>query len=170
VRASHLGASLGVELDKAGCVRVAPDLSVPGHPEVFVAGDLAAVEQEGFRVPGTAPAAIQQGRHAAQMIRADVTGEARRPFRFRDRGMLATIGRRAAVGRIAGLEVSGLVAWILWLTVHLIELVGFRNRAVVLFEWAWAYLTYQRSARVIIECPHDWSGGHKPSVGERSQP
>ena len=169
VRASHLGASLGVGLDKAGCVRVAPDLSVPGHPEVFVAGDLAAVEQEGFRVPGTAPAAIQQGRHAAQMIRADVTGEARRPFRFRDRGMLATIGRRAAVGRIAGLEVSGLVAWILRLTVHLIELVGFRNRAVVLFEWAWAYLTYQRSARVIIECPHDWSGGHTPS-GERSQP
>jgi len=170
VRASQLGASLGVELDKAGCVRVAPDLSVPGHPEVFVTGDLAAVEQEGFRVPGTAPAAIQQGRHAARMIRADVTGEERRPFRFRDRGMLATIGRRAAVGRIAGLETSGLLAWILWLTVHLIGLVGFRNRLVVLFEWAWAYLTYQRSARVIIECPHDWGGRAEPSAGERSQP
>ena len=170
VRASRLGAGLGVELDKAGCVRVASDLSVPGHPEVFVAGDLAAVEQEGFRVPGTAPAAIQQGRHAAEMIRGDLIAKERRPFRFRDRGMLATIGRRAAVGRIAGLETSGLLAWILWLTVHLIALVGFRNRLVVLFEWAWAYLTYQHSARVIFDCPHYGGGRGDPSAGERSNP
>jgi NADH dehydrogenase len=170
VQASHLGARLGCELDKAGCVRVRPDLSLPLHREVFVAGDLAAVEQDGLRVPGTAAAAIQQGRHAAEMIRADITGKERQPFRFRDRGMLATIGRRAAVGRIAGLEMSGLSAWILWLTVHLIQLVGFRNRLAVLFEWAWAYLTYQRSARVIIDCPDDWSGRGEASTGERSKP
>jgi NADH dehydrogenase len=137
---------------------VRPDLSLPGHPEVFVAGDLAAVESEGEPVPGTAPAAIQEGRHVAEMIRSDHVQEERRPFRFHDRGLVATIGRRAAVGRIGGFESSGLFAWLLWLTVHVLGLVGFRNRLAVLFEWAWAYFTYQRSARVMIECPGDWSG------------
>lgn len=153
VRASPLGAALGAELDKAGCVRVQADLSLPGHPEVFVAGDLAAVEQDGARVPGMAPAAIQQGRHVAQMIRADLKGGRRTPFRFKDRGMLATIGRRAAVAQIGWIQTAGLVAWVLWLVVHVTWLIGFRNRLVVLFEWAWAYLTYQRSARVILDWP-----------------
>jgi NADH dehydrogenase len=169
VRASPLGACLGAELDRAGRVRVEPDLSVPGHPQVFVVGDLAALETDGVPVPGTAPAAIQQGRHAAAMIRADLTGVPRRPFRFRDRGMLATIGRKAAVGRVADHETSGLFAWLLWLTVHLVQLVGFRNRLAVFFEWAWAYVTYQRSARVIIEFPgadreRDGAGSGPPAA------
>jgi len=153
VRPSRLARDLDAPLDKAGRVRVQPDLSVPGHPEIFVAGDLACVEQEGRPVPGMAPAAIQEGRHAAQMIRRDLEGLARRPFRYRDRGMLATVGRRAGVARLGGLEFAGLGAWVLWLVVHIAWLIGFRNRLVVLFEWAWAYFTYQRSARVILDVP-----------------
>jgi NADH dehydrogenase len=150
VKASPLGRSLGAPVDRAGRVRVAPDLSVPGRSEIFVVGDLAAVEQDGEAVPGMAPAAIQEGRHAAEMIRGDLVARARRPFHYRDRGVLATIGRRAAVARVGRLELSGFFAWVLWMVVHIAWLIGFRNRAVVLFEWTWAYLTYQRSARVIL--------------------
>jgi NADH dehydrogenase len=130
---------------------VEPDLSLEGRPEIFVVGDMARVEQDGAAVPGMAPPAIQEGRHAAATIRRDLAGRARRPFRYRDRGMLATVGRRSAVAAIGRLQVGGLFAWVVWLVVHIAWLIGFRNRAVVLFEWAWAYFTYQRSARVIFQ-------------------
>jgi NADH:ubiquinone reductase (H+-translocating) len=150
VAASPLGARLGGATDRLGRVQVEPDLSVPGRPEIFAIGDLAAFpHQTGTPLPGIAPVAIQQGKAAGANIRRSVSGEPRRPFRYRDRGTLATVGRGAAVGRIAGWSVHGFVAWVIWLFVHLMYLVGFRNRAAVLLEWAWAYLTWQRGARLI---------------------
>ncbi len=150
VAASPLGATLGAPLDRAGRVLVEPDLSVPGHPEVFVIGDLAAVYQDGAAAPGTAPVAIQGGWHAAASIRRALTGRPALPFIYRDRGSMATLGRKAAVAVIGGLRLSGFVAWLSWLFVHIFFLIGFRNRFVVIFEWAWSYLTYQRSARLIL--------------------
>jgi NADH:ubiquinone reductase (H+-translocating) len=150
VSASPLGSRLGEATDRTGRVQVEPDLSVPGHPEIFVIGDLAAFpHQTGTPLPGIAPVAIQQGKAAAANIRRSVDGEERRPFRYRDRGTLATVGRGAAVGQIARRSVHGFVAWLIWLFVHLMYLVGFRNRVAVLLEWAWAYLTWQRGARLI---------------------
>ena len=149
VAASPLGVRLGAEVDRAGRVKVAPDLSVPGHPEVFVAGDLAAVEQDGRPVPGVAPAAMQMGRHVARAIRADLEGRGRPMFRYFDKGSLATIGRAAAVAEIAGLKLSGLIAWLVWVFIHILYLIGFRNRVVVMVQWAWAYLMYQRGVRLI---------------------
>jgi len=153
VAASPLGARLGAPLDRAGRVRVEADLSIPGRPEVFVAGDLAAVEDDGAPVPGVAPAAMQMGRHVARTIRRDLEGRAREPFRYFDKGNLATIGRAAAVAEIAGLRLSGLVAWLVWVFVHILYLIGFRNRLLVLIQWAWAYLTYQRGIRLITGQP-----------------
>lgn len=153
VTASPLARSLGVALDEQGRVLVKPDLSVPGHPEVFVVGDLAAVKQDGEWVPGMAPAAIQEGRHAALNIRRSFEGKPCLPFQYKDRGMLATIGRSAAVAAIGPFRFSGFPAWALWLVVHIVSLIGFRNRLIVLFEWTWAYLTFQRSARVILDRP-----------------
>ncbi len=150
VAASPLGASLGAATDRSGRVLVEPDLSIAGHPEVFVIGDLAAVRQDGAEVPGTAPAAIQGGWHAAASIRRALRGDPAEPFRYRDRGSMATLGRKAAVAVIGRLRLSGLVAWLSWLFVHIFFLIGFRNRFVVLFEWAWSYFTYQRSARLIL--------------------
>ena len=151
VRASPLAGDLGCERTPDGRGIVAPDLSVPGHEEVFVIGDLAAVKHGDEWVPGMAPGAIQEGRHAAGNVLRRVRGEDTEPFRYTDRGMLATIGRAAAVARIGRFHFSGFGAWVLWLVVHIAWLIGFRNRFVVLFEWAWAYLTYQRSARVVDE-------------------
>ena len=154
VAASPLGRSLGAELDRAGRVRVAADCSIPGHPEVFVIGDLALLPREDGRpVPGVAQGAMQMGRHAAEMIRADLRGQARRPFRYRDKGDLATIGRAAAVADIRGLRLSGLIAWLVWVFVHIAYLIGFRNRILVMLQWAWAYLTYQRGIRLITGRP-----------------
>lgn len=142
-----------IELDRAGRVKVLPDLSLPGHPEVFVAGDLAAVSQANGRpVPGTAPAAKQMGRHVAHMLRARLAGGAAAtvgPFVYRDYGNLATIGRMAAVVDLRGLRLSGLLAWWFWLAAHVFFLIGFRNRLLVLLNWAWAYWTYQRHARIV---------------------
>jgi NADH dehydrogenase len=149
VQASPLARSLGVPLDRAGRVPVAADLTVPGCPGVLAIGDVAAVEQDGRPVPGIAPAAIQMGRHAAANVRRALRGEPLAPFRYRDKGSLATIGRRRAVGVIGGRKLSGFAAWFAWLAVHIFFLIGFRNRFVVLFTWAWAYATYQRSARLI---------------------
>ncbi|MEW6776071.1 MAG: NAD(P)/FAD-dependent oxidoreductase [Bdellovibrionota bacterium] len=149
VAASPLGASLGAPLDRAGRVRVEKDLSVPGHPEIFVAGDLVSLDQGGKPVPGVAPAAIQEGKHAAKNILRHSQGKESIPFRYLDKGQLATIGRKAAVADLKGLHLSGFIAWAAWLLIHIFFLIGFRNRFVVLFEWAWAYATYQRSARVI---------------------
>lgn len=150
VAASPLGRCLGVPLDRAGRVQVEADLSVPGLPSVFVAGDLASVVSDGKAVPGVAPAAKQMGRHVAQVIRARLSGTAAKPFHYQDFGNLATIGRMAAVVHFGRLKLSGLLAWWFWLAAHVFFLIGFRNRLVVLLNWAWAYWSYQRSARIIL--------------------
>ena len=150
VKASPLAESLNTPRDEWDRLYVEPDLSVPGYPELFVVGDLAHVDHDGQPVPAMAPPAIQEGRHAANMIQAVLRGHPRTSFHYKDRGMLAAIGRRAGVASIFGCNFSGLIAWFLWLVVHIASLIGFRNRLVVLFEWSWAYFTYQRSARVIL--------------------
>jgi len=150
VAASPLGALLPAPRDRAGRVQVEPDLSVPGHPEIFVAGDLASVQQDGRPVPGVAPAAKQMGAHVAATIRARLGGRPVPPFRYRDFGNLATIGRMAAVVHFGKLRLSGLLAWWFWLWVHILFLIGFRNRLLVLINWAWAYWSYQRHARIVL--------------------
>jgi NADH dehydrogenase len=150
VQGSPLARSLGAPLDRAGRVRVAADLSLPGHPGVFVIGDLASVEQDGRGVPGVAPAAIQMGAHAAANVARARRGEPLVAFRYRDKGSLATVGRRRGVAVIGKLRLSGLVAWLAWLAIHVFFLIGFRNRLVVMVTWAWAYVTYDRSARLIL--------------------
>lgn len=150
VAASPLGRMLGVDTDRVGRVPVAPDLSVPAHPDVFVAGDLASVQQDGRAVPGVAPAAKQMGRHVARAIRARLRGEPAPAFRYRDYGNLATIGRMAGVVDLHGLKLSGLLAWWFWLIAHVFFLIGFRNRLIVLINWAWSYWSYQRHARIIL--------------------
>jgi NADH dehydrogenase len=151
VAASPLGKSLDAPLDKAGRVKVEPDLSVPEHPEVFVVGDLAAAKLDDGIVPGVAPAAIQMGRHTARNIRQLVAGKSTRPFRYIDKGMLATIGRSRAVAQIGRLRISGWIAWMLWLIVHIFFLIGFRNRVMVLMDWTAAYIAFNRGARIILE-------------------
>ena len=156
VAASTLGASLGAPVDRAGRVVVQPDLSVPGHPQVFVAGDLAHFEQDGVPVPGVAPAAMQMGRHAARNVMRLLQGQPPQAFRYRDKGSLATIGRNSAVAQFGQrLKLWGLPAWLAWLVIHIFFLIGFRNRFVVMFDWALAYLTYQRHARLILETRRD---------------
>lgn len=149
--ASPLLGSLGVPLDRQGRVIVEPDCSIPGHREVFVLGDAAAFGPQPGRpaVPGVCPAAIQMGRYAADAIDADLSGHARRPFRYRDKGQLAVIGRGRGVADIGRFETAGFVAWFLWVFVHIFFLIGFRNRVLVMFEWAWSYFTFERGARLI---------------------
>lgn len=151
VAASPLGQQLGVPLDRAGRVLVTPELAVPGHPEVFVVGDLASVTQaDGKPVPGIAPAAKQMGRYVADAILARLGGRAApAPFRYRDDGTLATIGRLSAVAQFGRVKLSGVLAWWVWLVAHVYFLIGFRNRLVVLLDWAWSYWTYQRHARIV---------------------
>ena len=147
--ASPLGRMLGAPVDRAGRVQVEPDLSVPGHPEIFAVGDLAAYTDRGEPVPGVAPAANQMGEHAAEQIVATLRGTPRAPFRYFNKGDLATIGRHRAVARFGRLQLKGYLAWWFWLFVHLLYLVGFRNRVSVLLQWAYAYFTYQRGVRLI---------------------
>ncbi len=149
VKASPLAQGLGVPLDRQGRVLVEPDLSVPGHPEVFVIGDLAAVKSGGSPVPGVAPAAIQGGRHAARCIRMDLARRPRPPFAYRDKGSLATIGRARGVAHLGRLRFGGFAAWFAWMAVHVFFLIGFRNRVFVALSWAWSYLTFRRGARLI---------------------
>jgi len=149
VAASPLARSLGVSLDTAGRVEVEADLSVPGHLNALVVGDLARIEHGNGMVPGVAPAAIQQGRHAARNIRRLVAGQPTLPFNYRDKGSLATIGRAAAVGEIGRLNFGGWFAWMAWLLIHIFYLIGFRNRLWVLAGWAWSYVTFKRGARLI---------------------
>ncbi|HJW15073.1 MAG TPA: NAD(P)/FAD-dependent oxidoreductase [Thermoanaerobaculia bacterium] len=152
VAASPLARSLGAPLDRAGRVLVEPDLTVPGRPEIFVIGDLALLaDRTGKPLPGVAQVAIQQGRHAARNIERALRGATRLPFRYRDRGNLAVLGRAAAVADLPGLRLAGFPAWLVWCFVHILYLIGFRHRFLVMFEWAWAYLTWQRGARLITE-------------------
>jgi len=149
VAASRLAKSLGVPLDAAGRVPVEPDLSLQGHPEIFVIGDVTAFRQGGKPLPGVAQVAIQQGRHAARNILRDAAGEPRAPFRYRDPGNLAVLGRASAVADLGRIRLSGFVAWLFWSFVHILYLIGFRNRLIVFVEWAWAYASDQRGARLI---------------------
>jgi NADH:ubiquinone reductase (H+-translocating) len=158
VAASGLGAALGTPVDRAGRVLVEPDCSVPGHPEVFVVGDLAAAfRTDGSQVPGVAQGALQMGEHVARQIVADLRGSARKRFEYRDKGDLATIGRAAAVARLKSMKLSGFPAWLIWVVVHIMYLIGFRNRVLVMLQWAWAYLTYHRGIRLI-------TGDSRPNV------
>lgn len=156
VAASPLGKKLGVPVDRAGRVLVQPDLSIPGHPEMFVIGDLAAAKDEqGKPLPGVAPVAIQEGRFVAKLIRREVEAGASRElktrprFHYWDKGSLATIGRAAAVADFGKIHISGFLAWLSWLFVHILFLIGFRNRLLVFIQWAWSYVTYERGARLI---------------------
>ncbi len=150
VAATPIGATLGVPLDSTGRVIVEADLSVPGHPEVQVVGDLAMLASHQPPVPGVAPAAKQMGRHAARNILAALAGKPSRPFRYRDDGQLATIGMSSAVAMFGRLHIWGWLAWVTWIAAHIFFLIGFRNRLVVLLDWAWAYWTFERSARIVI--------------------
>ena len=155
VGASPLTQKLSAELDRAGRIKGLPDLSLPGHPEVFAVGDLALVLQEnGQPVPGVSPAAMQEAEHVAQIIEdelsASIPGHAPRPpFRYRDKGTMATIGRSAAVAEIGPFKLTGFIAWMAWLVVHLLFLIGFRNKAAVLLQWIYSYFTYKRGSRII---------------------
>lgn len=152
VRASELGASLGTERDAQGRVKVTPELNVPGHPEVFVLGDMALVlDEQGKPLPGVAPAALQQGRYAAAAILDDLRGQPRKPFTYLDKGQMATIGRSRAVVQTGKLHISGLLAWFAWLVIHIYYLSGFKNRLFVLIQWAFSYLTFARGARLIVD-------------------
>jgi NADH:quinone reductase (non-electrogenic) len=156
VAASPLGKKLGAPVDRAGRVLVQPDLSISGHPEVFVIGDLAALkDQSGNLLPGVAPVAILEGRFVAKLIRqviADISPDhsgQRKPFHYRDKGNLATIGRAAAIAQFGKVHISGFMAWLAWLFIHILFLIGFQNRVLVLIQWAWSYFTYERGARLI---------------------
>jgi NADH dehydrogenase len=157
VLASPLAREAGLEVDRQGRVIVAPDLSVSNHPEVFVAGDQAVfTHQTGKPLPGTAPVAMQQGRYLAHTIASEVRGRPRRPFHFFDKGQMATIGRSKAILEIGSLHLGGFIAWIVWLAVHIYYLTGFKNRLLVVLQWAWSYLTFGRGARLIVG--KEWKG------------
>jgi NADH:ubiquinone reductase (H+-translocating) len=152
VQGAGLAKTLGVKLDRAGRVHVEPDLSLPGAPDVFAAGDIVHLELPGGELlPGLAPAAIQAGRAAAENILASLHGRPRRPFHYRDKGMMATIGKHKAVARVGRLNLDGYIAWLAWLFVHVLYLIGFKNRISVLLLWAWSYVFSRRGARLITE-------------------
>jgi NADH dehydrogenase len=158
VSASHAGKWLGADADRAGRVKVSSDLSVPGHPNVFVIGDTANIMQNGKTLPGVAQVAIQGGRYVAAVISGRAEGKAvTTPFHYRDKGNLATVGRSFAIVDIGKIHLTGFFAWLMWLAVHIYFLVGFRNRLVAIFQWAWQYLTYDRGARLIT-----FEGEHEP--------
>ncbi len=183
VAASPLGKKLGVPIDRAGRVLVEPDLSIAGHPEVFVIGDLAALKDaSGTLLPGVAPVAILEGRFVAKLIRREIQQKAelagnsapqaaatRRPFHYRDKGSLATIGRAAAVAQFGKIHISGFIAWLAWLFVHILFLIGFRNRVLVFIQWAWSYFTYERGARLITGGTNlpGWSGTNSADPGPK---
>jgi NADH dehydrogenase len=188
VAASSLGKKLGVPVDRAGRVLVNPDLSLPGHPEVFVIGDLAALnDASGKLLPGVAPVAILEGRFVAKLIRQEIHREMelaptspaqskpvpRPAFHYHDKGSLATIGRAAAVAEFGKLHISGFIAWLAWLFIHILFLIGFQNRMLVFIQWAWSYFTYERGARLITGSTSlpGWGGTHSgnPDAGEAAE-
>jgi NADH dehydrogenase len=152
VKANPLSGALGLELDRNGRIPVADDLSLPQHPDVFVVGDIAAAtDRRGNTLPQLAPVAMQGARHAARSIRRDLSGKPRRRFRYVDKGVMATIGRRSAVAEIpGGIHFGGTLGWLSWLGLHLVYLIGFRNRVLVLVNWTWMYLRWDRGNRVIV--------------------
>jgi len=154
VAASPLARSLGAPLDKVGRVMVEKDLSIPRHPEVFVVGDLAHFEQEGAMVPGVAQGAIQGAQRAVKNILARIEGRETEPFHYRDLGSMATIGRAAAVADIGGAKLHGFIAWLAWVVLHIVTLIGFKNRVIVMFQWAWSYVTHDRGSRLIHGMVH----------------
>ncbi len=158
VAGSRLGKALGAPLDKSNRVLVTPELNVPGRPEVFVIGDLASLLQDGKPVPGVAPAAMQAGRQTVDNILRLMRGEQAIPFHYRDKGSLATIGRSAAVAQVGSLRLSGTLAWLAWLFIHLLFLIGFRNRFFVLMEWAWSFFSYDRGAQAHYRSPETRNG------------
>lgn len=151
VEANRVTRRMGdLPLDRGGRIQVAPDLSVPGHPEVFAAGDIVSlIDAKGVKVPGVAPAAMQMGKHAARQIRRELVGKTRQPFTYLDKGNMATIGRSSAIAEVGGMKINGFPAWFAWLGVHLIFLMGMRNRTMVFLHWVWSYLTWQKGARII---------------------
>ena len=154
VAASPLGATLGVPVDRAGRVLVQPDLTIPGHPHVFVIGDLASLNgPNGRPLPGVAQVAMQGGAHAAHNIMRSIEGQPLRKFVYRNLGDMATIGRASAVGDLPVMQLKGFPGWLFWLFVHVFNLIGFRNRLVVMVQWAWSYFTYQRAIRLITGGP-----------------
>ncbi len=158
VSATPLTKKLGVELDKAGRIKVNPDCSLPGRPEVFVLGDMAILmQQNGKPVPGVSPAAMQEGRHVAKIVEDEIdlgVGRCPRPpFKYWDKGTMATIGRSKAVAEVGRFKFSGLLAWLTWLFVHLVFLVGFRNKISVMLSWVYSYFVYKRGARIIVTAP-----------------
>jgi NADH:quinone reductase (non-electrogenic) len=176
VSASPLGRALGGPVDRAGRVLVDADLSLPGHREVFIIGDLASLKQaDGAQLPGVAPVAMQQGRWVARQISADLAGNPRAPFHYVDKGSLATIGRAAAVAEFGKIHISGFLAWLSWLFIHIFFLIGFRNRIIVMIQWAWSYFTFDRSARLItgesrtITVPSLEYAEESAALGERSE-
>ncbi len=195
VAASPLGKKLGVPVDRAGRVLVQKDLSLPGHPEVFVIGDLAALKDEnGKLLPGVAPVALQQGNYVAKIIRHEINSgqgapskpgprsrvscekwgvaDTRPPFHYWDKGSLATIGRAAAVAEFGKIHISGFIAWLAWLFVHILFLIGFRNRVLVFIQWAWSYVTYERGARLITGSTYlpGWSSVRPHSESSTPEP
>ncbi|MES2790651.1 MAG: NAD(P)/FAD-dependent oxidoreductase [Planctomycetota bacterium] len=169
VKASPLGQAAGLAVDRQGRVLVEPDLSVKGHPNVFIAGDQSCyTHQTGKPLPGTAPVAMQQGQYLAQSIRLDLAGKPRKPFRFHDKGQMATIGRSRAIVEMGRWKITGFTAWMMWLVVHIYFLTGFKNRLLVVLQWAWSYLSFHRGARLIVT--KNWRFGHveetKPAVTE----
>ncbi|HLY75300.1 MAG TPA: NAD(P)/FAD-dependent oxidoreductase, partial [Planctomycetota bacterium] len=166
VAASPVAKSLGVRLDRAGHVPVTPELTLPGRNEIYVIGDLALLQQDGKPLPGVAPVAMQAGEHTAANLRRAFRKEPLVPFRYRDKGSLAVIGRGSGVAAFSGHTWSGALAWWAWLIVHIFYLIGFRNRVLVLLQWAWAYLTWQRGARLITsDLPREDPAPPKPQTG-----
>ena len=169
VAASPLGATLGAPIDRAGRVLVEPDLTVPGSRNVFVIGDLASLAgADGKPLPGVAQVAIQMGKHAAQNVMRGVEGQPYRPFVYQDLGNMATIGRASAVADLGWLRLKGYIGWLAWLFVHILNLIGFRNRLVVLVQWAWSYFSYQRAIRLITGPLPDAASGFPPDQARRS--
>jgi NADH dehydrogenase len=171
VAASPLGNKLGTQLDRAGRVQVNRDLSLPGLPDVFVIGDLASLRDEhGNLLPGVAPVAMQQGRYVAKTISRDLQKLPRKNFHYVDKGSLATIGRAAAVAQIGKIHISGYFAWLAWLFIHIMFLIGFRNRLIVMIQWAWSYLTYERGARLITGDTSLPGWTEKPGTAKEREP
>ena len=170
VAASPLGKELGAPIDRAGRVLVNPDLTLPGHSEVFIIGDLAALKDEkGNLLPGVAPVALQQGRFVAGTITGDLQKRPRKNFHYFDKGSLATIGRAAAIAQLGKIHISGYFAWLAWLFIHIFFLIGFRNRVIVLIQWAWSYVTYERGARLITGSTNlpGWAEAHRNDPPQR---